>query len=111
MKEKLDKTYEDCRVLLGPYASKKEDNLMGAFYIQSPITLDTLLVLSSGPDNGSWEHVSISVPEKDRTPTWEEMCFIKNIFWNKDELVIQFHPPEKDYVRIHPFVLHLWKPI
>jgi hypothetical protein len=67
-------------------------------------------------DGMKWEHVSISIgPGKrkiaTRCPTWEEMCYIKNIFWDKDDCVIQFHPSESEYINMHPFVLHLWKPI
>jgi hypothetical protein len=60
-----------------------------------------------------WEHVSVSVrvPGETRCPTWEEMCEIKDMFWDKDETVIQYHPAEADYVNMHPHTLHLWKPI
>ena len=60
-----------------------------------------------------WEHVSASAYDtmfrKERTPRWEEMCFLKDQFWNEDEVVIQFHPAKSDYVNIHDFVLHLWR--
>lgn len=67
---------------------------------------------------GRWDHVSTKmlVPgETDadtiiRTPTWDEMCFIKDIFWGENECVMQLHPPKKDYVNTHPHVLHLWRP-
>jgi hypothetical protein len=36
------------------------------------------------------------------------MSNVKNLFWGSDECVVQFHPAEKDYVNIHPHVLHLW---
>jgi hypothetical protein len=66
-------------------------------------------------DGEGWEHVSVTVGRKredpSRCPTWTEMCFIKDLFWNKDETVIQLHPPESEYVNMHPFCLHLWKPI
>lgn len=55
-----------------------------------------------------WDHVSISL--EDRCPTWEEMCWFKDLFWNKEEMVIQYHPAEADYVNNHPHCLHLWKP-
>lgn len=62
-----------------------------------------------------WEHVSVTVAHKlrnpDRCPTWSEMCYVKTLFWHKDETVMQLHPPETDYVNMHPFCLHLWKPI
>ena len=56
-----------------------------------------------------WEHVSVSLAE--RCPTWDEMCAVKAIFWRDDEAVIQFHPPESEYVNCHPHCLHLWKPV
>jgi hypothetical protein len=58
-----------------------------------------------------WEHVSVSLPGQNRCPTWNEMCNVKNLFWNDNETVIQYHPAKQDYVNCHPFVLHLWKPI
>jgi hypothetical protein len=66
-------------------------------------------------DGAGWEHVSVTVSLKNgnpnRVPNWEEMCFVKDQFWNKDEAVIQFHPPESDYINNHPFCLHLWKKV
>lgn len=66
-------------------------------------------------DGMGFEHVSVTISKigKDATrcPTWEEMCWVKDMFWNKDEVVIQYHPAEKDYVSQHPYCLHLWKPI
>jgi len=65
-------------------------------------------------DGMGWEHVSITVRkignDATRCPTWEEMCWVKDQFWNEDEVVIQYHPAKKDYVSDHPFCLHLWKP-
>lgn len=55
-----------------------------------------------------WEHVSMSL--EDRCPTWDEMCWLKDIFWNSEETVMQLHPPESRYVNNHEFCLHLWKP-
>ena len=55
-----------------------------------------------------WEHVSVSY--SDRRPTWREMALIKSIFWDADDCVVQFHPPESDYVNNHSFCLHLWRP-
>jgi hypothetical protein len=56
-----------------------------------------------------WEHVSVSLP--DRCPTWEEMARVKALFWEAADCVVQFHPPESEYVNHHPFCLHLWRPI
>jgi hypothetical protein len=54
-----------------------------------------------------WEHVSVSTAIK--TPTWEDMCFIKGLFWDREDCVVQFHPPRSLYVNNHPFCLHLWR--
>lgn len=66
-------------------------------------------------DGMDWEHVSVSLTSKkrkiERCPTWEEMCYVKDIFWYVDEVVIQFHPAKSDYVSMHNYCLHLWKPI
>lgn len=73
-------------------------------------------VVADGGYDG-WEHVSVSCEFRKgkqwrtRIPTWEEMCFVKDLFWDEDEVVIQLHPAKKDYVNVHPHVLHLWKPI
>jgi hypothetical protein len=58
-------------------------------------------------DGLGWEHVSVSL--KDRCPTWEEMCMIKDLFWDEDDCVAQFHPPKSEYVNNHPYCLHLWR--
>lgn len=31
---------------------------------------------------GGWEHVSVSL--RNRCPTWDEMCLVKDIFWRDD---------------------------
>jgi hypothetical protein len=56
-----------------------------------------------------WEHVSVSLAH--RTPTWEEMAFVKDTFWEDEDTVVQFHPPKSVYVNCHPYVLHLWRNI
>jgi hypothetical protein len=78
----------------------------GFFLIRIPRKLDRLRVIAS--DGLGWDHVSISLPN--RCPTWEEMCFVKSIFWDEDDLVIQYHPPKSDYINFHPHTLHLWRP-
>jgi hypothetical protein len=67
-------------------------------------------------DEGGWEHVSVEVRASQignkyqtRYPTWNEMCRIKNIFWDEEDTVLQFHPAKSEYVNIHEHVLHLWR--
>ena len=65
-----------------------------------------LRIMSSGSGD-RWEHVSVSCAN--RCPTWAEMCMVKDVFWDDEETVIQFHPPKSVYVNCHPYCLHLWK--
>lgn len=59
-----------------------------------------------------WEHVAVLVliAGNQHTPTWDEMCLIKDLFWDEDETVVQYHPKKSEYINNHPRVLHLWKP-
>lgn len=90
--------------------------LQRCFFIEAPKTGQTLkIIVSNGADwqesglsGEPWEHVSVSC--RNRCPNWEEMTFVKRLFFDDTETVIQFHPPESDYVNHHPFCLHLWKP-
>lgn len=56
-----------------------------------------------------WEHLSIS--QDRRTPDWDVMCMVKDIFWKDDEVCVQYHPRKEDYVTMHEHCLHIWKPI
>lgn len=56
-----------------------------------------------------WEHVSVC-PLNGSMPTWDDMCFIKDMFWNDEDCVVQYHPPKSEYVNNMPNCLHLWKP-
>ena len=62
-----------------------------------------------GMNEGGLEHVSISLCAR-RLPTWEEMCFIKDIFWDDEEEVVQIHPRKSEYVNMTE-ALHLWRPV
>jgi len=109
MREKLNDKLEAGRIRKGYYASETGD-MHGGFNITGPKGA-ALVVMSSGTGEmaESWEHVSVSCTY--RTPNWDEMCWIKRAFWRDDETVLQFHPPESEYVSAHPYCLHLWRPL
>lgn len=65
------------------------------------------LIIASDGEETDWEHISISFPH--RCPTWDEMCFVKELFWEPEARVVQFHPPESEYINNHPYCLHLWR--
>jgi hypothetical protein len=59
-----------------------------------------------------WEHVSVSLLQVGRgfrrLPNWKEMCFVKDLFWEEEECVVQFHPAKADHINLGE-VLHLWR--
>lgn len=68
-------------------------------------------IIASDADSSGWEHVSCHciTPDGQSTPTWELMCAIKDLFWDAEDCVIQFHPPKSEYVNVHKHTLHLWR--
>ena len=61
-------------------------------------------------NGGGWEHVSFAPFKKHYTPSWDDMCRIKNIFFYPEEWAVQYHPAESEYVNNVPNCLHLWRP-
>lgn len=77
-----------------------------AYLLRAPTGRDLYVIVSDGE---GWDHVSISLPDSIDTPTWAEMCFIKQTFFDPEECVIQYHPPASQYVNFDVGCLHLWK--
>lgn len=65
---------------------------------------EMVIVFSWG---GGWDHVSASFAR--RTPSWDEMCEVKDLFFTPEETCIQFHPSSDMYINNHPHCLHIWK--
>jgi hypothetical protein len=66
----------------------------------------TLRVFADSSDE--WDHVSVSLVN--RCPTWEEMEYVKRLFFKDTETAMQLHVPPADHINVHPYVLHLWRP-
>lgn len=112
MRKILPEKLEAGRIRRGELASDPSWGAYGNFLVQGPCG-EQLVIVGSGADAddklaAGWEHVSVST--RRRLPNWTEMCFVKDLFWDTDECVIQFHPPRSEYVNNHPLVLHLWRP-
>lgn len=111
MKMQLPDKLESGRMKAGYLGTTSADGPYGAFKVFGPCGCLLTIVASAGdgdPIAEGWEHVSISTPR--RTPNWQEMCFVKSLFWDDEETVIQYHPPASSYVNNHPHCLHLWRP-
>lgn len=99
------KVPEKFRVKDGMMASDKSYGNNGLFSIKTLKLKYRITAIAS--DGLFWEHVSVSM--QTRCPTWEEMATVKGMFWDGDDLVIQFHPPKSEYVDNHRYCLHLWR--
>ena len=65
------------------------------------------LFVMVAPTDEEWQHISVS--SRMGCPDWDEMCLIKNLFFDEDEVVVQFHPAKKDYINFAENCLHLWR--
>jgi len=105
-----NKDIEPFRVIRGAFATNKAHGNNGHFFI--PYNSKYLLCIVS--DGAGWEHVSFRIVNKKNTRSWigdyRAMKFVKEMFWEDTECVVQYFPPKKDHINMHDNVLHLWKP-
>lgn len=104
------------RVTTGIMASDDSFGNNGCFCIQIGNDLFHIIASDGEAMKGKielWEHVSVHAVKnkKQETPTWDDMCKIKDIFWDEEDAVVQYHPKKSEYVNRHPNVLHLWRPV
>jgi len=82
------------------------DEYNGIFLMQSPFKSKMLKIIASNGEG--WDHVSVS--KEQSIPTWQEMSYVKELFFKDDEAVMQLHVPKYMHVNYHPNCLHLWRP-
>lgn len=102
---KISPQMEQFRLKLGEYRSENGQPF-GAFECMGPCGARLLIIASDGSDT-SWEHVSVST--RRRVPNWIEMAWVKKRFWEAEDCVVQYHPPESKYVNNYDNVLHMWR--
>ena len=86
--------------------SKFLPELLLSYFIPYNKKIFLAVIASYEPDG--WNHVSVSL--KGRDPTWMEMCFIKDLFFEPEDVCIQFHPKKSEYINLHKHCLHIWQP-
>lgn len=117
MHSKPSKFLESHRVREGPLASDKSYGCNGAFEI--PYNDVQLMLVVSNQEH--WDHVSVhtyvvngtpcgTVIGSQRTPTWDEMDYVRKLLFRGDEWVLQYHAPLTSHIEDHPHVLHMWRP-
>lgn len=100
----------------------------GAFMAESPTRAGYMLLIMAAPGGvitnnitlkpieTKWDHVSIHASvnltgtERNTTPTWEEMDYVKGLFWDPGDVVMQLHVNDGRKIDIHKYTLHLWRP-
>lgn len=105
MRAQIVDQLEAGRVRHGQFASAPGSGPRGLFFVQGPCGCKLKIIGLLRP---RWEHVSVSTPR--RCPNWQEMCFVKDLFWDEEECVMQLHPPQSEYVNNSRYCLHLWRP-
>lgn len=106
---KLNRRIDLCRVRGGRGGTHAAYGMNGVFIL--PGIKGQLICIVS--DGGGWDHVSVERWDNEqdpRVPDWAEMCYVKRFFFEDDEAAMQLHPREKDYIDVHSYVLHLWRP-
>jgi len=105
---------EQYRLVRGEFATNRGDPF-GMFLIPPTARRSEAIriIATDGRDPDepllAWEHVSVSLAS--RYPTWDEMCKVKDLFWEPEDCVIQLHPPRSQWINNHPYCLHLWRPL
>ena len=82
------------------YPAGDKGTMQGSFYFEE----EHLLVVVKSINK--WESCEVAVcgfiaggiEYATRCPTWNEMCFVKDMFWSEDEVCIQYHPDKKNYM-------------
>lgn len=72
-------------------------------------TINGVTVKCMACDQEDWKHVSVSRDDSRKPPPWETMCSVKDLFFEPEDWVVQFHPAKSEYVNYHPGCLHLWR--
>jgi hypothetical protein len=111
VRARLSERCERGRIQLPPALFSSRGDNWGAFDLLDNARPGTMfrIIATTGSDEIPWEHVSVST--RTRCPTWDEMCWVKGLFFEDEEAVVQYHPKKSDYVSYHAFCLHLWRPL
>ncbi len=83
-----------------------DDNFV--YRIPSPWKDGDTLAVHLGSAAG-WEYACVSTQH--RCPVLEEMAFIKSQLWEPEDCVVEYHPPQSQYVNVHPYCLWPFRPI
>lgn len=94
---------------LAPFSFYTDDpKKSGVFKIRTKCSHRWFSVIAT--TGGGWDHVSVNPWHHTRTPTWDEMCEIKDMFFDEEEECIEYHPKKSEYINLAEHCLHMWRP-
>jgi hypothetical protein len=95
------------------YRTKDNERALGGAFLVPFVTGNKRYLMrviasagSDQPKGWRFDHVSVSLSS--RTPTWEEMDYVKRLFFRPDEVCYQLHVANDRHINNHPFCLHIW---
>lgn len=91
--------------IMSKYISSDADGFNGMFRFM----LDSKFIRCVASDGEDWQHVSVSIENETKPPNWAIMCKVKELFWEPEDVAVQFHPARSQYVNFHPGCLHIWR--
>jgi hypothetical protein len=104
------KVPEKYRVIDGDNSTTIHNGNNGLFklYLRGNRTNLGSMLYITATEKDSWECVEVYTPV--RYPIWEELCLVRNLFWDRNDLVIQYYPREKDCSNFKKYSVCLWRP-
>lgn len=85
---------------------KKDPGIILRFWYDDPVTGKRYNCRLHNHDG--WEHLSVS--GKNKVPSYEIMCKLKDICFKDEETCVEYHPAKSEYVNNAEYTLHIWKP-
>jgi hypothetical protein len=86
----------------------------GYFFLPKEGKPDSMYYLCRLVTADGWYCLAINIPTEGRTPTWEEQHYVKNFFFDKDDVLASFHPGQQIYLgksgSDNKYWVHLWMP-
>lgn len=110
---KIDPRLESYRIVNGPLRTEAGEKRGMFLAMPGPCGERLTIVADDGTDEREpdvllgWEHVSVSIGR--RMPNWLEMDFVKRLFWNDEQCVVQYHAPRSQWVNNMSTCLHMWR--
>ena len=69
---------------------------------------DTVFLVKASDTDG-WEHIRIQIVGRSQMIDNKDINWIRDHFWSKEDIVIQYHCPDLEIKGDNEFFVHLWR--